>query len=488
MFAGLWYAAGFGKLSNMGGISDNPFAIIFFERTINMINICILGSSLLWSPTLVTDLMAVFPEQVEVRFNDINPEAAELCRQWGIAASKALGRKDQFLAFTDRRHALRGADAVLITLSTGGLDAMEQDIVIPERYGIYATVGDTAGPGGWSRSIRNIPVFMEFAKDFEELCPTAFIANYTNPMSSLTATLCRCCSNPVSGMCHSYFETKDAIQQIFDLPDWSKLSLSIAGMNHFTWVTGFNIGREDGYALLRRKIGDRSLRDVMEMENEDEIGYYSGRQLCVELYDAYGYLPFPADRHIGEFVSFALTGRPELKTKRGSNGASYETVGQFEVVRTPISFRRESAMQLKQKIISTTQRLNDGLGEMPQRSRETGADMIAAYLYNKPIFDAVNTLNVGQIDGLPRGVCVETMGTVDGMGVHPAAVDKIPDFLLEIMRPQAVNQKWVTDGVICSDKKMLLNALYNDPQCKHLNPGRIREMAEELFAANGVRF
>jgi len=31
----------------------------------------------------------------------------------------------------------------------------------------------------------------------------------------------------------------------------------------------------------------------------------------------------------------------------------------------------------------------------------------------------VNCLNTGQIPGLPLGCCVETLGTVDGLGVRP---------------------------------------------------------------------
>ncbi|NLB45884.1 MAG: hypothetical protein GX821_12090, partial [Clostridiaceae bacterium] len=121
---------------------------------------------------------------------------------------------------------------VLITISTGGLKAMAHDLDIPERYGIYATVGDTAGPGGWSRSIRNIPVFAGFAEDIRKLCPQAFIANYTNPMSTLTATLAHLTDNPVSGFCHAYFEIKDVIQKLFGLDDWSRIAVEIAGMNH----------------------------------------------------------------------------------------------------------------------------------------------------------------------------------------------------------------------------------------------------------------
>ena len=55
---------------------------------------------------------------------------------------------------TDRLDGLRGARYVVITISTGGLDAMGRDLAIPERFGIYHTVGDTSGPGG--RPVRTL--------------------------------------------------------------------------------------------------------------------------------------------------------------------------------------------------------------------------------------------------------------------------------------------------------------------------------------------
>lgn len=447
-----------------------------------MINICFLGSSTGWVPGLATDLMEVFDEPLEIRLVDIDPEAARLCAEWGEAANKHWGRKDRFIPFSDRRKALEGADAVVITISTGSFDAMEYDLVIPEKYGIYATVGDTAGAGGWSRSIRNIPIFKGFADDIQEICPTAFIANYTNPMASLTAALRHCCSNPAVGLCHSYFETKDVIQKIFGLEDWSPISIAVAGMNHFTWVTDFKIGREDGYKLLREKIGNGSLKDVLPEESSDEIGIFSGHELCVELYDAFGYLPYPADRHTSEFVSFALCGNPEryMMDSKKASGDMYDTVRYCNIKRTSVDHRRVWLPQREQNIKEWI----SGEKEMPTKSRETGAEMIRAYIRNQPFTDATCAINTGQIPGLPLGACVETLGVVDGLGVRPLMVDNVPEHLLEVMRPNAIVQKWTTEGVLKGDRNLLLQALYRDPQCAHLKPHEVKQMADELIEAN----
>ena len=448
-----------------------------------MATIAILGSSTYWTPGVVADLTDVFAEPVEFHLIDIDPTTLQLCVEWGEAANRQRGRRDRFIAFTDRRAALRGVDAVVITISTGGLAAMQSDLEIPEKYGIYATVGDTTGPSGWSRSIRNIPVFQAFARDFREVCPRAFIANYTNPMSLLTATIQQCCDNPTVGLCHSYHQTKARIQHIFGLPNWDSISMEIAGMNHFHWVTRFNVGAQDGYARLREKIGSGTLRDLMPTKNLDDEGKLSiffGSELFVTLYEAFGHLAYCGDRHTAEFVSFTLSGHPERYERDNNKGDRYDTIRYCDIFRTEHRHRVND-------IASRTDHIRDmisGKTPMPKRSTETAAEMIRAYVQNRPFSDAVNHLNIGQIPDLPRGACVETMGMIDGLGVHPCTAHGIAPHILELMRPQAVCQEWIVKGVLEGNKDLLLQALYRDPQCAALKPHDVRAMAKELLAAN----
>jgi alpha-galactosidase len=64
-------------------------------------------------------------------------------------------------ATTDRREALDGADSVLNTIHVGGLDPFENEIRIPEEYGVGQAVGDTLGPGGVFRAARTVPATVD---------------------------------------------------------------------------------------------------------------------------------------------------------------------------------------------------------------------------------------------------------------------------------------------------------------------------------------
>ena len=71
----------------------------------------------------------------------------------------------------------------------GTLDEMESDVNVPYEYGIYQPVGDTVGAGGYLRAMRCVPMFRFFAAKIRENCPSAWVINYTNPMTLCTRTL-----------------------------------------------------------------------------------------------------------------------------------------------------------------------------------------------------------------------------------------------------------------------------------------------------------
>ena len=80
---------------------------------------------------------------------------------------------------------------IVATISTGGFTSMRHDLQIPRRYGIAQSVGDTVGPGGVLRALRNIPVFLGIARDMEAVCPDAWLLNITNPMTTIRRAVTR---------------------------------------------------------------------------------------------------------------------------------------------------------------------------------------------------------------------------------------------------------------------------------------------------------
>lgn len=423
------------------------------------------GGSKAWTPTVVRDMLLTEGlSDSEFVLLDIDREAAELTRAFLVKLGRQLGVKATFIATTNRPAALKGADYVIITISTGGLDAMAHDLAIPEEYGIYHTVGDTTGPGGWARLIRNFDVFVALARDFNRYCPKAPVLNYTNPMTALTTILARLCKAPVVGLCHGLFENIEAVARLYKVPQ-EEVAMQYAGVNHFFWITGATARGRDVMADLRRQLRTRTLDEIMRAACEDPMGYHSHREVATELFRLTGAMPYLGDRHTCECFPWYVTSKAVMK--------------QYRLVRTSIEERRKGYASREKNLKAMI------AGEIPERytrrSRETAADIIQAHSQGKVFIDVGNVPNVGQVSNLPLGDVLETAVRVDQNGFTPLAFGKLPEMVRALVEPWCTIFRTQVDACFARDREMAFQALRLDPLCAHLSTPRVRELGERLL-------
>ena len=424
------------------------------------------GGSYNWSPGLLRDLLLT-PEMdgSEVVLLDPKRQAAREIRAAGAAMAKRFGIRCRIRATASEPAALRNADFVIITISTGDLAMMAHDLKIPERYGIFQTVGDTVGPGGWSRALRNVPVFVHLAAQIEKYAPRAVVLNYTNPLACLTGTLHRVSGLRAVGLCHGVFGNYRVLQKLFDCAE-DDLAVRFGGVNHFFWILDFAVRGRPGYPLLAKRLGRKSLDEALVEGETDEAGFHSHHALCDELYRHTGYLPYVGDRHTAEFLPGYLT--PTASALKA-----------LRLVRTPIAQRRAYRRGNRRFALD----LAAGRAEPGPRSRETAVDIMVAIARDRPFCDVVNLPNVGQIGNLPRDAVVETLGLVDALGFRPVAVGDMPPVPEQLVAPHCRCQLMTLDAALAGDKELALQALMADPICAHLPPSKVRKMGLELMSA-----
>jgi alpha-galactosidase len=199
------------------------------------------GGSYQWGPNIIQDI--ALNEELRggtLVLHDINGEALRDMYQWGTRALDET-KADLKLEKTRRlEDALRRADFVILSISTGGLDATALDLEIPARYGVVQTVGDTVGPGGLFRGLRNIPVIVEIARSMEQDCPDAVLLNLTNPLTVLTRAVTKATPIKAIGLCHVLFSTLGMLSKMFEVPEGA-INVKVAGVNHFIWVTDVSV-------------------------------------------------------------------------------------------------------------------------------------------------------------------------------------------------------------------------------------------------------
>lgn len=446
-------------------------------QTAKSIKLCLIGGgSQHWSPKLIRDI--IFKpgmENVAMEFVLLDPSRERAgaiqrlfearLRDWNVDRVKIRST-------ADARSGLTGADFVLITIATGRLEAMRHDVAIPEKYGIYHTVGDTSGPGGWSRALRNIPVFKNYAGLIRRYAPNAFVLNYTNPMGALTKVLADDLGwERVIGLCHGLFENYGILKAIFGTTEEGDIRARFGGLNHFFWILDFTVKGKDGYALLRKKLRGRNLGELVGESHVDAMGYSSDKWLAGELYAAYGSMPYLGDRHTCEFFSCYIT---DLKAME-----------RLKIKRTKIADRRKGYLKAARRIELWRRGKTADVGELTRTpSRETAADIVKAVTLNETFCDVVNMTNIGQIDNLPRGVVVETLGQVSGDGFTPLAIGSMPPLLVPLLLPHADVQARTVAAGLAGDLEGALQALVADPVCAKLTPAAVRKMGLELLRAN----
>ncbi len=175
------------------------------------------GGSYQWTPTLLLDIARTpVLAGAEIALCDIDPAPLPRMLELVDHVNELAGTKLTATSTTDRRAALPGSDYVVVCISTGALTSMAIDLDVPARYGIHQSVGDTVGPGGINRALRNIPVLVGVARDMEELCPQAWLLNLTNPMTTLTRSITSATAIETIGLCHEVTITQFQLSLLLD--------------------------------------------------------------------------------------------------------------------------------------------------------------------------------------------------------------------------------------------------------------------------------
>jgi alpha-galactosidase len=403
------------------------------------------GGSYNWMPKLLQDVALTRDLSGEIVLHDINPAALEDIRCYGNKLMAAADADFSVEATTDLSAAVQGADFVVVTITTGGLETMARDLDIPRRYGICQSVGDTVGPGGLSRALRNVPPLIEIARTMERACPDAWMLNLTNPMSILTRAVNKVTSIKAMGLCHELFGVRGGLMRMFDARV-EDFEMRVAGVNHLIWLLALRIRGQDGFAMVREYVKTHGEIPVREARGTWNAPFLDRWRLKLALFDAYGYLPAAGDRHLAEFFPYFLT----EATRCGAD---------YDVQLTTIDHRREQVATAQEGVRAALD------GKLPplERSQEASADIISAIANGRSVRTIVNLPNVGQIEELPRDAVVETLAELGAAGAQPLTVGPLPGGVLGTLQVHVTNQELLVEAAVRGDRQLALEALLNDP-------------------------
>lgn len=435
------------------------------------------GGSMGWAWGLMSDLATEEQLSGKVRLYDIDRDAAIRNEKIGLKLQQHPGVKSHwdYQAVGSLQEALEGADFVVISILPATFDEMESDVHLPEKYGIYQSVGDTVGPGGLVRALRTIPMYVEIAEAIKKWSPEAWVINYTNPMTLCTRTLYEVFPQiKAFGCCHEVFGTQDLLKSaLFDIegieaPNRRDIRVNVLGINHFTWLDSATYEGRDLFPVYRKFV-DKYYETGFEKTKKGHWMndfFASANRVKFDLFQRYGIIAAAGDRHLAEFC-------PPWYLKDPDTARSW----MFGL--TPVSWRKQNLIERREK----SDRLLSG--EEAFELKLTGEDgilQIKALVGLGDFITNVNLPNYGQISNLPMGVVVETNAVFSHNAVRPVAAGSLPDDVHSLVYRHVVNQETTLKAAFRKDKELAFRAFANDPLVT-LSIRDARKLFNEMLSA-----
>ena len=393
-------------------------------------------------------------EGCHVVLHDINEQALARVHKAGTEFIEANHLTATLSATTSRRDALADADFCVIAIEVGDRFALwEQDQSVPRQFGFKQVFGENGGPGGLFHCLRIVPPILEICSDIAEVCPDAWVFNYSNPMSRICTTVNRAFPDlRFVGLCHEIASLYQHLPLILDTPI-SNIEFRAGGLNHFSVLVEacYRDSGRDAYPEILEKAAAYfenlpDIASIMKMLFDQQAGSTPGSEPALRegaspwaergafrvLLEKFHCLPITTDSHIGEYLQWA------------DEAADHKAVLDF------YRFYKKWTLQ--------------GVAEIRTTRRERMAKIVEGILTDQRYEEAaVNLPNKGFIKQLPDFMVVEVPAWVDGKGVAGIQLDAMPQGFGGLLANQVAVHDLTAQAIIEGSKDLAAQALLVDP-------------------------
>ncbi|RSK53238.1 6-phospho-beta-glucosidase [Bacillus canaveralius] len=338
----------------------------------------------------------------------------------------------------DRREALKDADFVTTQFRVGLLDARIKDERIPLKYNVIGQ--ETNGPGGLFKGLRTIPVILDICKDIEELCPNAWLVNFTNPAGMVTEAVLRYSNiTKVVGLCNVPVGIKMRTAEMLDI-DPERLHIDFAGLNHM--VFGLNV-YVDGVSVLDDVISKMANPgNSMTMNNIKAIDWEP------DFLKGLRAIPCPYHRYYYK-TSDMLADELRAANEEGT--------------------RAEVVKKLEAELFELYKDENLNI-KPPQLEKRGGAyysdaacSLINSIYNDKRDIQPVNTRNNGAIASIPEDSAVELNCIITKEGPKPISVGDLPVAVRGLVQEIKSFERVAAEAAVTGDYNTALLAMTINP-------------------------
>lgn len=355
---------------------------------------------------------------------------------------KKAGLPMKVILSYDRRTALKDADFVTTQMRIGRLPARVADERIPLSHGMIGQ--ETNGAGGMFKAFRTIPVILDIVKDMEELCPDAWLINFTNPAGIVTEAVLRYTNfKKVIGLCNVPVNMVAGIAKILGV-DESRVTLELQGVNHFIFATNVFVDGKSVMDEVVEKYANISAEDTIAMKNFVSLPYSPAfiRGLHAIPCPYHNYYFFTKEQLKDELKEFA-EGRV-----RG------EVVSNVE--KELFELYADEDLEIKPK-------------QLEQRGgakySDAACNLIESIYTNKGDIQYVDVRNNGAISNLPLDSAVEVACRITSDGPIPLATGDCHLQINGYIQMMKSFERMVVEAAITGSRDLAITAMNFNPLC-----------------------
>jgi len=353
----------------------------------------------------------------------------------------------------DRREALPGANFVTTQMRVGLLDARIKDERIPLSHGLFGQ--ETNGAGGLFKGLRTIPVILDICKDIKELCPDAWLINFTNPAGMVTEAINRYgVHKKAIGLCNVPINMHKNIAEILG-KEQKDVRVNFGGLNHMVFATSVFANGKDMTGAVIEKWGTQS------MNNITGTSWYNG------FVKALGAIPCPYHR----YYYMAKESLEEAIEKYNHNGTRAETVKKLEAD----LFEKYKDENLDVK--------------PPELSKRGGAmysdaacNLICSIYSDKRDIQVVNTLNRGAVPELGYDDIAEVSCMITKDGPVPLPIGHLPKAAIGLVHQIKCFELAACEAAVTGNYDKALLAMMINPMVASQKYGTI--LLDEMLEAH----
>ncbi|MGL5124315.1 MAG: 6-phospho-beta-glucosidase [Fusobacteriaceae bacterium] len=358
----------------------------------------------------------------------------------------------------DRKVALKDADFVITQFRVGLLEARIRDEKIPLRYGMIGQ--ETNGAGGFAKALRTIPVILDICKDITELCPEAWLVNFTNPSGMVTEAVIKYYPKiKIAGLCNVPIGVRKSVVEALKAKD-SEVELICGGLNHFFW----------GRKVLHNGI-DKTKEAVIgvleDIENSPANIKMREPWLKEQIMDL-GMIPCAYHRYYYLTDEMLRAQIADVKSGKGTRGEQVKIMEKelFELYKDP---------NLKEKPKQLEQRGG-------QYYSDAACELINSIYNDKGTIIVVSTKNNGIIDCLPNNCAVEVSAKIYKDGIKPFSQESMPLEARGLLQLMKCFEEMTIEAAVTGNYQKAIHALTLNPLVNSGN--QVKTMFDEIIREN----